>query len=629
VFLLNLSPLEFLAIFGAISAFVVTLYLLSRSRMRQRVATLRFWNQAQAPVISKQRRRIQQPLSLLLQLLSIALLLLAIGQLQWGSRDNSSRDHVLLLDTSSWMSAREGNRTLLDQAKAKAKAYVQALPAADRVMVVRADGLPAPATGMADDRGAIERAIDQSRPGAAALDLQQAFSFAEQVRKLHSKRAGDVVYVGPGRIGERGRPVQTPVGLRVIPVESTSVENAGLTRIGLRRSPADPELWDVFVSVRNFGSAPRTVPLAIQFGGAPIASKTLFLAPGKTEESTFRFRTKAAGWVEARLLIRDAIPEDNRALLEVPQLKSIRVAVFTNEPDALRPALAAHPQIEAVFQPTSAYRADTKAAVVVLDRFTPREVPKSPSIWLEPPDGAPFRSKTKVTDAKIVRWRSDSDLAAGLRTQDVRIPEAHVYALTSGDVAVAEVDAGPVIVQRPSANAVVLGFHPGRSDLKFDLVTPLLLANILRSFEPDVFRTYDLHGGSAGTVTATLDPGVDPATVKVLGDDEQLPFTMDGRSVRFFAGVPQTVRVISNGREQVHSLSLPEVAAATWEPPGSAFRGVPGSIERAVSRDLWQYLAALGAIGLIAEWLLYGRARRRAAATSNTPVDAMEMRRAS
>jgi hypothetical protein len=165
VFLLNLSPLEFLAIFGAISAFVVTLYLLSRSRMRQRVATLRFWNQAQAPVVSKQRRRIQQPLSLLLQLLSIALLLLAIGQLQWGSRDNSSRDHVLLLDTSSWMSAREGSRTLLDQAKAKAKAYVQALPAADRVMVVRADGLPAPATGMADDRGAIERAIDQSRPG--------------------------------------------------------------------------------------------------------------------------------------------------------------------------------------------------------------------------------------------------------------------------------------------------------------------------------------------------------------------------------------------------------------------------------------------------------------------------------
>ena len=125
MFLLNLSPLEFLAIFGAVSAFVVTLYLLSRSRRRQRVATLRFWVQAPAPVVSKQRRRIQQPLSLLLQLISIALLLLAIGQLQWGSPDDASRDHVLLLDTSSWMSARAGQGSLLDVCKSEGQGLRQ------------------------------------------------------------------------------------------------------------------------------------------------------------------------------------------------------------------------------------------------------------------------------------------------------------------------------------------------------------------------------------------------------------------------------------------------------------------------------------------------------------------------
>src|SRR4051794_33524837 len=146
MFLLNLTPLEFLAIFSAVSGVVVALYLLSRSRRRQRVATLRFWAQAQAPVVSKQRRRIQQPMSLLLQILSIALLLLAVGQLQWGSPEDTARDHVLLLDTSSWMSARAGNGSLLDQAKAKAKLYVRALPGSDRVMVVRAEGLPGPVT---------------------------------------------------------------------------------------------------------------------------------------------------------------------------------------------------------------------------------------------------------------------------------------------------------------------------------------------------------------------------------------------------------------------------------------------------------------------------------------------------
>jgi hypothetical protein len=109
--------------------------------------------------------------------------------------------------------------------------------------------------------------------------------------------------------------------------------------------------------------------------------------------------------------------------------------------------------------------------------------------------------------------------------------------------------------------------------------------------------------------------------VQVLGEHEQLPFTIEDRTVRFFAGTPQTVRIVSSGREQVHSLSLPEVAAATWEPPPSAIRGIPGAMEQAVSRDLWRFLAILGMVGLLVEWLLYGRSKRRhvAAAAGEPP----------
>jgi len=234
-----------------------------------------------------------------------------------------------------------------------------------------------------------------------------------------------------------------------------------------------------------------------------------------------------------------------------------------------------------------------------------------------------------VLTAKIVRWRADHELAAGLRSQDIRVPEADVYSTAQGDISIAEAEAGPIVVARPATHSVVMGFHPGRSDLRFDLVTPLLIANILRWFEPDVFRTYDLHGGSAGTVTATLDVDGDATSVKVMGENDQLPFTVEGRTVRFFAGSPQTVRIISSGREQVHSLSLPEIASVTWEAPRSAFRGMPGGIERAVSRDLWQYLAVLGALGFLAEWWIYGRARNRLAPQSSAPVAEPQMRQAS
>src|SRR5690349_15510366 len=103
MFLLNLSVVEFVALLVATSAVVVALYLLNRARRRQTVATLRFWVQAMRPESSHQRRRIQQPISLLLQLLALALLMLALAQPRLGSSNSGARDHILLLDTSSWM----------------------------------------------------------------------------------------------------------------------------------------------------------------------------------------------------------------------------------------------------------------------------------------------------------------------------------------------------------------------------------------------------------------------------------------------------------------------------------------------------------------------------------------------
>jgi hypothetical protein len=63
---LNLGLGELLGLMGAISAGVVALYLLDRSKRKQVVATLRFWSAADVRTQLKHRRRIQQPWSLLL-----------------------------------------------------------------------------------------------------------------------------------------------------------------------------------------------------------------------------------------------------------------------------------------------------------------------------------------------------------------------------------------------------------------------------------------------------------------------------------------------------------------------------------------------------------------------------------
>src|SRR5579863_9823878 len=103
MFFLNLSLPEFLAIFGSLSGVVFTLYLLDRMRKKHTVATLRFFAALDRPPVLEHRRKLQQPWSLALQLLSLLLLLLAIADLRYGSRAGIGRDHVLILDTSAWM----------------------------------------------------------------------------------------------------------------------------------------------------------------------------------------------------------------------------------------------------------------------------------------------------------------------------------------------------------------------------------------------------------------------------------------------------------------------------------------------------------------------------------------------
>ena len=176
VYFLNLSFLQFLAVFGSISAISVALYLLDRSRRKLVVSTLRFWIAAEQPAVAARRRRVQQPWSLLLQLVSMALLLLAIANCGWARPAQAGRDHVIVLDTSAWMAGRSGNRTLMDVARDRARQYLKALPVRDRVMLVRADGMATPATAFELDRKKIEDAIKasaarlhgaQPRPGAA------------------------------------------------------------------------------------------------------------------------------------------------------------------------------------------------------------------------------------------------------------------------------------------------------------------------------------------------------------------------------------------------------------------------------------------------------------------------------
>jgi hypothetical protein len=288
----------------------------------------------------------------------------------------------------------------------------------------------------------------------------------------------------------------------------------------------------------------------------------------------------------------------------------LRVLVYTDEPDLLRPVFAANPEVEAVFLTPAQYRRSADADIVVLDRFSPPAPPRQGAIWIEPPSGSPVRTVGTASAVALTKWRSDHPLGAGLRTRDLRLDSVQLLQPASGDTVIAECENGAVAVARDgNPKAVVLGFHPVRTPMRFELATPLLFANMLRWMHPDTFRRWELNAGSAGMVNVELDDaGADVRVVNEAG--APLPHSRQGRSLRFFAGTPGKVRVVAGESESVHSLVLPELAEQSWTAPRDVRRGLPGFAGFGPQYlELWPWLAAAGLVVLLIEWLLFGRSR--------------------
>jgi hypothetical protein len=607
---LNLGLGELLGLIGAISAGVVALYLLDRSKRKAVVATLRFWVPAGSRTDLKHRRKIQQPLSLLLQLLSLLLLLLAIAGPQFGVFDGPGADHVVLLDTSAWMGAVTPQGAVLDQAKTRALAYIRSLPRRDRVMLIRADALATPATSFETDRGVLQAAVQASQPGASSLNLALAVDFAERAQTLQSSRPGEVVYIGAARVNPADAVLShQPAKLRVIKVDPPA-ENVGLRKVALRRSPAAPDSWEIFVSVKNYGLRPHTVDLALQYAQSPAGARRLVLKPGQEEPSTFLYKEKTGGWLEARININDAVPGDDRAIVEVPSQALSKVIVYSSDA-SLRPLFSANPVLDTEFRPTADYDANAKADLIVLDRFAPPTPPKVDTLWIAPPaEGSLIPIKTTQTNAALDRWNQETPIGAGLYTRDVTLPTTAVFTPAPTDTIVASTSAGPVIVARDGeVKNVAIGFHPARGAMQYELATPLLIANSLRWMNPAAYRRFELQAGSAGTTSVPIEANA--ANIHVLDEsDRELPYSIEGDTLRFFSGAPGTVRVQTDDRELVYSLTLPALADAAWPTPRGVSTGIPAkTISESSTTEVWPWLAIAGAFGLLADWILFGRNR--------------------
>ena len=660
--LLNLTLLEFLSVLIPLSTFLVALYFYDRSRRRQIVSALRFWPRRAAYPTATRRKKLQQPWSLLLQLLAMLLLLLAIADWRFDVIGKPPRHHVVILETSALMRASHsagdpatanpatanpaaanpaaGGATLMDAARQRARAYLRAIPRGDLVMVIHADANPTPATRFTADRAELEQAILEAEAGWTAVDLAGAFELAQSSLRLavgadgaggaadlaSSNRVGEVVYIGSGRVEQAGL---GRVDTAAIPfprfIEAGEVsDDVGLRRLTAQRDAADPARWQVVAEVHNYDARARPVRVDFAFEDKSLGHKNLELPPGENSEITFSLRTRRAGPLTAELA-DDGFALNNQAQLNLPAYRERTVEVYSANPELWRTLVAAAPGVRAVFRRPDEYQAsEPSTALRLFDRVAPPSAPAG-IYFRPPPDGSPVTVARTVRDARITRW-TEHPVAQGFESRDVVLDQASVFETGSNDTTVAETAAGPVIVARsvsgstgPGSKTVVVGFHPSDAGVENQLLTPLLFAKILHWLSPGVFLSTQLRAAPPGLIETVLEGEREEDVTVSSAENPVLPWSLSDGRLRFYAARPGTVQVRSPYQRLQFALNLPEIATARWEPPARVRRGVPPPA-RTVSGpgfELWPWLAFTALVLLAADWHLFGRSP---AASAGAPI---------
>ena len=628
---LALSPLQALALWLAAGALALWLYLHQRPT-RRRVSTLRFWVDL-PPSVYRRRRWLREPWALLAQLVFLLFTILALANPRWGNVEES-RHVVLVLDASIWSQVqRAGESRWIDRLRQEGERFLNALPAADEVLLLRAEGDALPILPFSNDRAAQLRAVAQLRSSSGVADLPRALEAGRAA--LAGSRRGLLVYLGPGmidpqqavRIGQFRQELGTADGsgerpqflVRIIGA-GEAIENHGITRLALQRDPTQPERWHLLTQLKNYGGSPANLLLKLSVAGQPLLQRKVSLAPEQLAALNDEFTTTQGGLLEAQITPGDDLRADDRAVVYVPAFRPVRVAVYTSRKsfeDDLRPVLATDPYLKVEFlRPGGA--PNPAPDMAIYDSAAPAAEAATNSIFFVRGQGKMPARPIRVTD-----WNSQHAATRWVRTRDVSVRNAAALDVRPTDTVLASGEghpAVPLIVAREQnrRKTLIVGFDPHDSNFPQLSAFPLLIAGSVE------WLTHPIEDVSGSLSAGELDlPG--PAARVLSPSNAEVPFARNGLNLHILALDTGLYKVIGANRTTTYAVNAPpllpsqrmEVTAAEKSPLQAEAVPYPGNY-------LWRTLTILAMVALWAEWWLFYSARinRSAVMAQQTYLDA-------
>jgi len=634
---LALGPVEIAVVWAGLGAAALWLYLHHRRPQRRKVSTLRFWASVQ-PVSQPRRRKLREPWAFLAQALFLLLLVLALGNPRWGSAFEG-RSVAIVLDTSIWSQARRaGEPSWIDQERAEALRLLDSLPAADRVLLLRAEAHAPPILPFTTDRASLRSAILNVEPSSIAADLPSALEMGRAA--LGGARRGLLVYVGPGLVhsgqgsnqeteqasslDEFRAEVESPENNGAQPQflmrlvgDWASVVNRGITRLSLRRDAAQPDRWRLLTQLKNYGNEKADVALAFSVNGQPLSQRKLSLAPQALTNAEDEFTWDQGGTLRAEITPSDALQADDRAMVNLPTFRTVRVAVFANNASPfaadLLSVFSSNPYVRAqILSPEMS--ADTSPDVAIYQGVNVPAQPAFDSIW--------FLSGAQVAGSRplrVIGWNLQHPVTRWVRTHDISVRNPAALKVEPGDTVLAYTEGeppAPLILAREQngRRILIVGFNPHDSNFPLESAFPLLMAGSVE------WMTHSVDDFADSFSTGEIDlPG--PVSKIVAPSGKEVPFARKGADVHFLALETGMYRIVAPGGEANIAVNPPALPAQRVEPTAAETAEIEREVRPPAAWYMWRWLVLLAIVALWMEWWLYysARERQRAAEVPEAP----------
>lgn len=596
---------------------VLLLYFLRLKRDVRVVSSTYLWKKTvDAYRVNRPFQRFQNHLLLWLQLLAILLLSFAVSRPFIEQRQRTSGIHVVLLDHSASMSAREEDgRTRLDQARAFLREMIGGLAGGDRMMVIGFSDRPFVAAPMTSDRAALLRGADRVTPTERPTRIEEAWHTALSVARQFN--LSDVYLLSDGGFRVLPQLVEAHANVHYIPF-GKSWDNLGIVHLETRESEEAERRVEIFARVANRRDRAVEANVELRLGDRLVDAKSIQIEAGSERGVVFERPATDAGMAEVRLAGRDALATDDRAWIPLGGAELVRVALVGEENVFLKQALAMNPRIELTVVPPANFaqiRSNfNESDLIVFDGADPGAVERGTFLCLGvTPSGAGFGAGKEVENPTLLKWDAEHPLTRYINFSTLHVGKAVEVSVPSWGRTLLSSDRGPIISvgERGGLRVACVAFRILDSDWPLRISFPIFIANAIRWAREEDLAAGDriVQPGRPLSVRAPREP---QAGILTDPSGRSAPITAAGdRVIVSDTERPGIYRVKweKRSKETLYAVNLTDPGESDIRVPdkidmgGTSVRAREGSAFVRVEFASW--LAILALIVLMSEWLVY------------------------